>query len=150
MFNPVKISDAFITESRLDLLSAKLLFDKEIYSRAVYFAHQSSEKAMKACLALRNIISGEHKVTAFFEEEFRNDFDREVFAEILSNSRELEVQGTKTRYPLFSRPDMPIWIPSQEYTEKDAREAIKKSSFILDSLEKFIKGYRPDSSVNIR
>ncbi len=139
MFEPAKISDAFITESRLDLLSAKLLFDKEIYSRAVYFAQQSSEKAIKACLALRNIISGEHKVTAFFEEEFRNDFDREVFAEILSNSRHLEVQGIKTRYPLFSRPDMPMWIPSQEYTEEDAREAIRKSSFILDSLEKFIK-----------
>ncbi|MBU4140179.1 MAG: HEPN domain-containing protein, partial [Euryarchaeota archaeon] len=58
MFEPVKISDAFITESRLDLLSAKLLFDKEIYSRAIYFAQQSAEKAIKACLALRNIISG--------------------------------------------------------------------------------------------
>ena len=43
MFEPSKISDAFLTESRLDLLSAKLLFDKEIYSRAVYFAQQSSE-----------------------------------------------------------------------------------------------------------
>ncbi len=28
MFEPSKISDAFLTESRLDLLSAKLLFDK--------------------------------------------------------------------------------------------------------------------------
>ncbi len=58
MFETAKISDAFITESRLDLLSAKLLFDKEIYSRAVYFAQQSSEKAIKSCLALRNIIAG--------------------------------------------------------------------------------------------
>lgn len=33
------------------------------------------------------------KVTVFFEEEFRNDFDCKVFAEILSNSRQLEVQG---------------------------------------------------------
>lgn len=143
MFEASKISDAFITESRLDLLSAKLLLDKEIYSRAVYFAQQSSEKAIKACLALRNIISGEHKVTAFFEEEFGNDFDSEVFSEILVNSRELEVQGIKTRYPLFSRPDMPMWIPSQEYTEEDAIEAIRKSSFILDSLEKFIKSQSP-------
>lgn len=141
MFEPAKISDAFITESRLDLLSAKLLFDKEIYSRAIYFAQQSSEKAIKACLALRNITSGEHKVTAFFENEFRSDFDSEVFSEILVNSRELEVQGIKTRYPLFSRPDMPMWIPSQEYTEEDAREAIRKSSFILVSLEKFIKSH---------
>lgn len=87
MFEPAKISDAFITESRLDLLSAKFLFDKEMYSRAVYFAQQSSEKAIKACLALRNIVSGEHKVTVFFEEEFRNDFESEVFAEILRNAR---------------------------------------------------------------
>ncbi|MDO9096750.1 MAG: HEPN domain-containing protein [Candidatus Methanoperedens sp.] len=47
MFEPAKISNAFLTESRLDLLSAKLLFDKEIYSRAVYFAQQSSEKAIR-------------------------------------------------------------------------------------------------------
>ncbi len=139
MFEHSKISDAFLAESRLDLLSAKLLFEKGIYSRAIYFAQQSSEKAIKACLALRNIISGEHKVTAFFEEEFKNDFDGEVFAEILRNARELEVQGIKTRYPLFSRPDKPLWIPSEEYTEEDAREAIRKSSFILDVLEKFTK-----------
>ncbi len=64
-------------------------------------------------------------------------------AKILGNSRELEVQGIKTRYPLFSRPDMPMWIPSQEYTEEDASEAIRKSRFILDSLEKFIKSQSP-------
>ena len=45
MFEPAKISDAFLTESRLDLLSAKLLFDKEIYSRAIYFAQQAAEKS---------------------------------------------------------------------------------------------------------
>ncbi|GFO96014.1 hypothetical protein ig2599ANME_0198 [groundwater metagenome] len=78
MFEASKISDAFLSESRLDLLSANLLFEKGIYSRAVYFAQQSAEKAIKACLALRNIVSGEHRVTVFFEEEFRNDFDSEV------------------------------------------------------------------------
>lgn len=104
----------------------------------MYFAQQSSEKAIKSCLALRNIISGEHKVTAFFEEEFSKDFDKKNFDEILKNARELEVLGIKTRYPLFSRPDKPLWIPSEEYTEEDAREAIRKSSFILDSLAKFI------------
>lgn len=138
MLDPSKIADAFLAESKLDLASAKLLFDNGIYSRAIYFASQSSEKAIKACLAFRNIISGEHKVTAFFEEEFRDDFDKEVFAEILKHARELEIQSIKTRYPLFSRPDLPMWIPSHEYKEEDAREAIRKSSFILDSLMKFI------------
>lgn len=36
-----------------------------------------------------------------------------------------------------------MWIPSQEYTEEDASEAIRKSRFILDSLEKFIKSQSP-------
>lgn len=138
MFESTKIAEAFLAESKIDLISAQLLFDKGIYSRAVYFAQQSSEKAIKSCLALRNIISGEHRVTAFFEEEFRKDFDKKIFDEILKNARELEVLGVKTRYPLFSRPDKPLWIPSEEYTEEDAREAIRKSSFILDSLTKFI------------
>jgi HEPN domain-containing protein len=82
MFESLKIASAFLTESKLDLQSAKLLFEKGIYSRAVYFAHQSSEKAIKSCLAIRNIISGEHKVTVFFEEEFSKDFDKKVFSEM--------------------------------------------------------------------
>jgi HEPN domain-containing protein len=77
-------------------------------------------------------------VTAFFEKEFSNYFDKKVFSEILKYSRELEIQGIKSRYPLFSRPDKPIWIPSGEYVEEDAREAIKKADFILNSLMDFI------------
>lgn len=138
MFDFSKVASAFLTESKLDLKSAKLLFENGIYSRAIYFAHQSSEKAIKSCLAIRNIISGEHKVTAFFEKEFSNDFDKKVFSDILKYSRELEIQGVKSRYPLFSRPDKPIWIPSGEYVEDDAREAIKKADFILNSLMDFI------------
>ncbi|VVB84471.1 HEPN domain protein [uncultured archaeon] len=76
MFEATKIAEAFLAESEIDLVSAELLFGKGIYSREVYFAQQSSEKAIKSCLALRNIISGEHKVTAFFEEEFSEDFDK--------------------------------------------------------------------------
>lgn len=30
MFEPAKIAEAFLTESRIDLMSAKLLFDKGI------------------------------------------------------------------------------------------------------------------------
>jgi len=74
MFEFSKIASAFLTESKLDLRSAKLLFENGIYSRAIYFAHQSSEKAIKSCLAIRNIISGEHKVTVFFEKEFNIHF----------------------------------------------------------------------------
>ena len=138
MFESSKIASAFLIESKLDMQSARLLYEKGIYSRAVYFAHQSSEKAIKSCLAIRNIISGEHKVTAFFEEEFSKDFDKKVFYEVLKYARELEIQGIKSRYPLFSRPDKPIWIPSEEYIEEDAREAIRKASFILNSLMQFI------------
>jgi len=76
MFEFTQIASAFLTESKLDLKSAKLLFENGIYSRAIYFAHQSSEKA--------------------------------------------------------------IWIPSGEYNEDDAREAIRKADFILNSLMEFI------------
>ncbi|MFZ3170222.1 MAG: HEPN domain-containing protein [Candidatus Methanoperedens sp.] len=99
---------------------------------------QKSEKAIKSCLDIRNIISSEHKVTAFFEEEFSKDFDRKVFYEVLKYARELEIQGIKSRYPLFSRPDKPIWIPSEEYIEEDAGDAIRKANFILNSLMQFI------------
>jgi len=138
MFDVSTISRAFLTESKLDLKSAKLLFENGIYSRAIYFAHQSSEKVIKSCLAIRNIVSGEHKVTVFFEKEFSNDFDKKVFSEILKYARELEIQGIKSRYPLFSRPNKPIWIPSGEYVEDDAKEAIRKADFILRKLMEFI------------
>ena len=41
MFESSKIASAFLIESKLDMQSAKLLYEKGIYSRAVYFAHLS-------------------------------------------------------------------------------------------------------------
>jgi HEPN domain-containing protein len=67
-----------------------------------------------------------------------------VLAQIIKYARELEIQGIKSRYPLFSRPDKPIWIPSEEYVEEDARDAIKKADFILNSLLQFIVSHIGD------
>ncbi|HEX7574829.1 MAG TPA: hypothetical protein VF360_00485, partial [Candidatus Methanoperedens sp.] len=39
----------------------------------------------------------------------------------------LERQAIKSRYPLFTNPEKPIWIPSQEYNEHDANDAFKKA-----------------------
>jgi len=36
MFDFTKIASAFLTESKLDLKSAKLLFENGIYSRTIY------------------------------------------------------------------------------------------------------------------
>lgn len=51
----------------------------------------------------------------------------------------LEREGTKTRYPLFGRVDLPIWVPSERYGEEHATKAIKSASFVMQKVIDFIE-----------
>jgi HEPN domain-containing protein len=46
----------------------------------------------------------------------------------------LEKEGTRTEYPFFGRPDLPIWIPSEEYNEVDAKDAIEKVEYVYQTM----------------
>ncbi|MCX9012377.1 MAG: hypothetical protein OIN66_14825 [Candidatus Methanoperedens sp.] len=62
----------------------------------------------------------------------------------------LERQAIKSRYPLFTNPERPIWIPSHEYTEHDADDAYRKAITILKTIKQFLKEKYNISSVDIQ
>ena len=58
---------------------------------------------------------------------------------LIRDSKYLERQAIKSRYPLFTNPEKPIWIPSREYNEYDANDAYKKANSILKNITQFLR-----------
>ena len=124
-------------EACSDVRSAKLLLDGGEFSRSIYHSQQAIEKAMKASLALKGaIITDDHWVSDRFLQVFP---EMPGINNLIRESKYLERQAIKSRYPLFTNPDKPIWIPSQEYTYQDANEAYKKTINIVKNIIRFLK-----------
>jgi len=51
----------------------------------------------------------------------------------------LEKEGTRTEYPFFGRPDLPIWIPSEEYNEADAKDGMEKVEYVYRTVIAFLR-----------
>lgn len=130
-----EIAKAFVKEARTDLRAADLLRQGREFSRAVASCQQAAEKAVKAALALQGILVLEHQVADRFVTAFP---DLPDVRKISRKVRALELEGTKTRYPLFGRVDLPIWTPSDMYTEDDASAAITDTELILQEIVTFI------------
>jgi HEPN domain-containing protein len=130
-----EIAKAYIKEARTDLRAAYLLQQGGEFSRVVANCQQAAEKVVKAALALKGILVLEHQVANRFVTAFP---DLPGVREIGRKVMVLELEGTKTRYPLFGRVDLPIWTPSDMYTEDDASTAITDTEFILQELVTFI------------
>jgi HEPN domain-containing protein len=121
------IAEAFLIEARSDLNSARLLLEGGEHSQSIAHSQHAVEKTLKAALALRDIIiTSQHVVSADF-----------VTAYHIAAS--LERVGLKTEYPFFGRADLPIWIPSQQYKQEDAREALSKARDVFRSVMEFLK-----------
>lgn len=131
------IFEALMLEANSDIRSAKLLLDGAEFSRSIYHSQQAVEKAMKASLVLTGaIITDDHWISDRFKQVFPEMPD---IHNLIHDSKYLERQATKSRYPLFSNPEKPIWIPSCEYNEHDANDAYKKATTILKSITQFLK-----------
>ena len=50
-----EIARAYLIESEVDFEIARILYQNGFNSRTVFFAQQSSEKIVKACLSLKGI-----------------------------------------------------------------------------------------------
>jgi HEPN domain-containing protein len=132
-----KIFEALMMEACSDVRSAKLLLDGGEFSRSIYHSQQGIEKAMKASLALKGaIITDDHWVSDRFLQAFP---EMQGINNLIRESKYLERQAIKSRYPLFTNPDKPIWIPSQEYTHQDANDAYKKTITIVKNIIRFLK-----------
>lgn len=111
-------------------------------SKCVFHSQQCSEKAIKAVLACESIVGIlEHEVSDFLARVEVSKEWKERVREVRDHARFLEAQGTKPRYPLYGKPELPVWIPSREYKEGDARKALEKAKFVLENLKKFLREY---------
>jgi len=131
-----EIARAFVKEARVDLRSAQLLSDGGEHSRAVAACQQAVEKAVKALLALKGIIVLEHQTADRLVAAFPR---MENVRQIARRVKALEWEGTKTRYPLFGRVDLPIWMPSDSYNEGDANEAITDAELVIQEIVTFVE-----------
>ena len=131
-----EVARAFVKEAKVDLRSARLLSDGGEHSRAVAACQQAVEKAVKAALALKGIIVLEHQVADRLVAAFPQ---MKNVRQIARKVKALEWEGTKTRYPLFGRVDLPIWMPSDSYDEGDANEAIADAEWVIQEIVTFIE-----------
>ncbi len=137
MADAKQIFDALILEAQSDMRSAKLLLDGTEFSRSIYHSQQAVEKAMKASLVLAGIVvTDDHWVSDRFMQSFST---MPNIQNIIRDAKYLERQATKSRYPLFTNADRPIWIPSREYTEQDAADAYRKALTIFKNIKQFLK-----------
>ncbi len=143
MHSAKQIAKAFLIESEVDLEVARLTFVNSFYSRTIFFCQQAVEKAAKATLALFRVLSSDHNTAAIFKAIFNKGPLPE--ADKISEAIEhLEKYGAKARFPLFQRQDLPLWIPSREFKEPEAFQALAQAEFVYRSLETFLEPFLSD------
>jgi HEPN domain-containing protein len=136
MHEPRAIARAYAIESEADFQVARLLSQTEFHSRTIFMAQQATEKIVKACLALRGIYTTDHNMSALFKAVYGAEMPEAE--DILRAVDALERHGARVRFPLFQRPDLPIWIPSQSYRAEDAQRAFQMASTVIDTLRGYL------------
>lgn len=126
------IARALLTESAADLAAARALARSGIHARSIAHCQQTVEKALKAALAVRHVVvTDRHDVS----EDFRDTFpDWSSAHELAELAADLEDLGSRTEYPLFGRRDLPVWVPSEHYTEADSRQSLDKAVRVFEAV----------------
>jgi len=133
MHEPGEIARAFLSESDVDYRVAQLLRGTEFHSRTIAFAQQAVEKLVKACLALRGVVTLEHNLSSLFRALYQADLPD--MDELVKHIEELERHGARPRFPLFQRRDLPLWIPSRDYREEDAARAMYSAEYVVQRVK---------------
>lgn len=121
----------------MDVNSARLLIAGGEYSQTIVHCQHAAEKTLKAALAMRNvIITREHIVSPEFVRVYA-DWDEAQKIGLAVSA--LEKEGTRTEYPFFGRPDLPIWIPSERYARSDAEDALAKAAYVFEVVRDFLQ-----------
>ncbi len=132
MHDPEEIARAFLIESDVDYRVTQLLRGTEFHSRTIAFAQQAVEKLVKACLALRGVVTLDHNLSSLFRALYQADFLE--MDELVRHIDILERHGARPRFPLFQRRDLPLWVPSRDYREEDATRALQSAEYVVQRL----------------
>jgi HEPN domain-containing protein len=141
MHEPEEIARAFLVESGVDYRVAQLLRGTEYHSRTIAFAQQAVEKLVKACLALRGVVTLDHNLSSLFRALYQvevPDID-----EVVRHIDVLERHGARPRFPLFQRRDLPLWLPSRDYQEEDATRAMQSADYVVQRLQPYVDRHLP-------
>ena len=133
MHEPGEIARAFLSESDVDYRVAQLLRGTEFHSRTIAFAQQAVEKLVKACLALRGVVTLEHNLSSLFRALYQADLPD--MDELVKHIEDLERHGARPRFPLFQRRDLPLWVPSRDYREEDAARAMYSAEYVVQRVK---------------
>lgn len=136
MHTPKDIAEAYLLESSVDVQTARLTHVNGLYSRTIHFSQEAVEKITKACLAMRNIFTRDHKTSTLFMAVFSSSIANAetIYQAMLS----LEKHGARARFPLYQRTDLPLWVPSKVYGEEESKEALAQAEYVFESLKPFI------------
>jgi len=133
MHDPNEIARAFLAEADVDYRVAQLLRGTEFHSRTIAFAQQAVEKMVKACLALRGVVTLEHNLSSLFRALYQSQIPD--IEQLVTHIDTLERHGARPRFPLFQRRDLPLWIPSRDYHEEDATHAMESAEYVVRYLK---------------
>lgn len=136
MHDPVDIARAFLQEGDVDYRVAQILRSTEYHSRTIAFTQQAAEKLVKACLALRGVVTLEHNLCSLFRALYQADFaDMDTLVQHIDA---LERHGARPRFPLFQRRDLPMWVPSRDYGPADAARAFESAEYIWKRIKPYL------------
>lgn len=128
-----KEAQRWFSEALWDLETAKILHEKERYNSAVFYAHQSAEKAVKALLYKFNEATLENSVRELLERFFEKLGERDE--KILSFARELDRHYITSRYP----DSLPSGTPHEAYDAETSKKAYEIAEKVMEYARKFIE-----------
>ncbi len=130
---------AYLRDALDDLGCGNDLLKTNRYSKALFHFQQSTEKAMKACLAISGkLVVKEHKCTHLFKKYVIPVLSKQLqkgFIGIMSNLRELEWAYIPTRYSVT----ITGGIQLGEYHKKDIQHTSDIAKRCLDLTYSFIE-----------
>ena len=125
MLGKEQIARAFHLEAKTDLAMAELAYENGIYSRCVSMSQQAVEKILKAALAMVGFYGlKKHEVLQYFIGEYSGIVAENLMNKIANLARPIEAQWIRSRYPDWSDPTQPVWIPSEQYNQSKAEKAL--------------------------
>jgi len=125
----------WLDEALWDLDTAKILYREKRYNAAVFYSHQSTEKASKALLYKYYVSSWGRGVRDLLE-RFYNISNVNRDEKVVSYARELNIHYIPSRYPNAH----PSGTPHEAYDEEIAFNMILKAEKIIDYCKRFIEG----------
>jgi HEPN domain-containing protein len=104
---------------------AELAHENGIYSRCVSMSQQVVEKMLKSALAMVGFYGlKKHEMLQHFTEEYNKILAEDLMSKIIKLVRPLESEWIRSRYPDWTDPTQPVWTPSEQYNEDDAKKAL--------------------------